>query len=340
MKQLFLSIIGILTFFFSIGQNLNGNHKVTTRIKILVNEIDDFKNELDGLISSDQTDISHYYIDQTKFNLTVNANEVAYTKILNQIKKYGITISENTSSNNYTGKTDKINDEIDLLKREKAHYQNLISEIDSVERIKYFEYWEKIISIDKAISTNQSKVKLYQNSDTRFQIKIEFFEEEIINNDYSDTWVNMPGFELSFLRTEQPKFESTPEQMTGYNLKYMVNRQKSYISLGLYKANKKVSPGSVNEMYIFGIGQDFYSKKLGRGTRKYLNLYTSFNLGVYITSSELERQSSWYTNPFIGLELIKTKYILIDNKVGYFLPFKNNRNQRGLLYNVSFNFVF
>jgi len=46
-------------------------------------------------------------------------------------------------------------------------------------------------------------------------------------------------------------------------------------------------------------------------------------------------------NLSIGVEIIKTKHILLDARGSYFLPLDGiNRNTRGILLGTSFNFVF
>ncbi len=47
-----------------------------------------------------------------------------------------------------------------------------------------------------------------------------------------------------------------------------------------------------------------------------------------------------FLNPCLSVYPLKNKYMLIDTRVAYFIPFSNNRNLRGLSYNAAFNFVF
>ena len=341
MKSVFLCLVGLLMLHIGFSQSNNNNSsKLATNITILVNDLTVVKAEMDALFSELEVESTNYNVNKTAFNITLYTDSVKYFTVLKAIKLQGYVLSEYTISNSYTSVLKAIEQDILLLEEEKARYQELIDRADSTEQAKYFDYWEKIISIDKSILKKKQKADSYRSQHNEYNLKIKYQEDEIIGSDYSDMWVNMPGLEFSILKTEQPKAGTSSEYMLGYHLKYMVNYQKTYLTMGLYKSQGEQEDSEINEMYQFAIGQDFYSRKLGRGQRKYFNLYTSFNLGVYISSSELAKTSSWYVNPFLGLELFKTKNILIDNKVGYFLPFQNNRNQRGLLYNVSVNFVF
>lgn len=340
MKKTLLTLFNILIISFVFSQKNETLSYVSTAIRINVNEVDDVKKELNAFLSKNNIVTNNYSFNKTSLDLSLSTDSTGYYNLIEKIKSFGFIISENTTSNKSTNQVFIINQEIELLNKEKQQYENLTSKIDSTEQAKFFEYWEKIISIDKTISEKEMRLTMMNSAITNYTINVNFSEDEVVGSEYNDLWVNMPGLEFSILNTEQPKDGFSSEMMLGYNLKYLINRKKTYVILGLYKSQGKPLPAEINEMYIFALGQDFYSRKLGRGQRKFFNLYTSFNLGAYISSSELEKSNSWFVNPFIGLEIYKNKNILIDNKFGYFLPFQNNRNQRGLLYNVSLNFVF
>lgn len=113
--------------------------------------------------------------------------------------------------------------------------------------------------------------------------------------------------------------------------------------IGSYKSvnEDKSDRNAFSEMFMLGFGQDFYSRHLGRGNRKFLNLYSGYSVGdVYCTGTD-SKLNTVYLAPSIGLELFKNKYFLVDTKVNYFIPITaNNRNMRGLSYNLSLNFVF
>ena len=159
----------------------------------------------------------------------------------------------------------------------------------------------------------------------------------------------MPGVEYSYYRVEQPKDTVTSPVYQGVFLKYVFTRGKSFATLGAYKSTAKPSnaadtlansPSAYSEFFAFGFGQDFYSKHLGRGNRKFLNLYTGYTIGGMLLSNDLKNKFSTYVAPSIGLELFKNKYVLIDTKLNYMVPFKDTRHVRGLAFNASFNFVF
>lgn len=165
-------------------------------------------------------------------------------------------------------------------------------------------------------------------------------EENPLSNEPNFSFVNMPGVQYSFFIPANLDGESFPESMNGYAIKYLINRRKIYLELGLFKSNQNSETIRYNELYKFGIGQDFYLTHLGRGTRKFMNLYSGFNLGVFILTGDEDNLVLWYAAPSIGLEIYKNKNFLLNTKAGYFLPFEENRNMRGLLIETSFNVVF
>ncbi len=160
-------------------------------------------------------------------------------------------------------------------------------------------------------------------------------------------FVNMPGVEVGLLRLENPRAGLSASAYRGYSIKYLFTRGKSYLNLGIYKpltanANPRDS-AFVNEVAIINFGQDFYPRNFGRGRRRYFNLYTCYQIGGFIANRNQESRNEFIfnINPGLGLELIKTKHILLDTKVSYFVPLnRESRNLRGLLAQGAFNFVF
>ena len=152
----------------------------------------------------------------------------------------------------------------------------------------------------------------------------------------------MPGAEYSLLKIASPTLGVSNNLYQGYFMKYLFTKGKSYASLGAYTPITKNHADSTqfSELFILSFGQDFYSRHLGRGSRKFFNLYTGYQLGGILASSEKSKNTLFYIAPSIGIELFKNKNILIDSKVNYFLPLEYNHELRGVSYNLSFNFVF
>ena len=96
------------------------------------------------------------------------------------------------------------------------------------------------------------------------------------------------------------------------------------------------------DIFLWGIGSDFYPKYLGRGQRTFLNLYTGLEFGGAIYVSPSESEHYFNLQPKLGLELFKTARILIDVNSSYYIPFsiKNNQNLRAIIGSASLNFIF
>ncbi|MFD2785162.1 hypothetical protein [Hymenobacter rubripertinctus] len=158
-------------------------------------------------------------------------------------------------------------------------------------------------------------------------------------------FVNMPGVEYGYLRLDNPRAGLTSKAYQGYSIKYHFTRGKSYFNLGVYKPTEKNATDStfINELFVINFGQDFYPRNFGRGRRQFLNLYTSYQIGGFILNRNDDQKNDFIPNLNLGLglELVKTRHILLDNKASYFIPLdKRSRDLRGLLYQASFSFVF
>jgi hypothetical protein len=167
------------------------------------------------------------------------------------------------------------------------------------------------------------------------------------------SWVNMPGVSYSYLTVENPKFGTSHGAYAGMNLKYMFTRGKSYIELGVLKPINPYSSAEItqdprlssvkNEFFNVQFGQDFYTKHFGRGRRKFFNLYSGYTVGLSIPNQydDAKLKSMPISSLSIGVELFKSKHVLLDTRAAYYLPLSiENRNTRGILYNTSLNFVF
>ena len=155
-------------------------------------------------------------------------------------------------------------------------------------------------------------------------------------------FVNMPGFEYSIFVPENPKTGISAECYNGYMLKYLFTKGKSYVTVGAFKAVDVPQNDSLmySDIFNFSFGQDFYSRHLGRGGRKFLNLYSGYNVGYLGYTGEKSSLKNVYVSPAIGIEVFKNNFMLFDTKMTYILPFSENLNLRGLQFAAALNFVF
>lgn len=155
-------------------------------------------------------------------------------------------------------------------------------------------------------------------------------------------FVNMPGFEYSFLMVGNPKEGFSAKYYDGYNLKYIFTKGKTFVNFGVYKARDVAESDTTTLTDAFNIsfGQDFYSRHFGRGARKFLNMYSGYNVGFMMYSGEDSSQKTVYLSPTVGVELFKNRYVLWDLRGGYYLPIMHNYDLRGWQFSMSFNVAF
>ncbi len=155
-------------------------------------------------------------------------------------------------------------------------------------------------------------------------------------------FVNMPGFEYSVFTPENPTEGISAEYYHGYMLKYLFTKGKSFVTVGAFKAADvpKADTLMYSDIFNFSFGQDFYSRHLGRGARKFLNLYSGYNIGYLAYSGKKSSLKTVYVSPSIGIELFKNNFMLLDTKMSYMLPFSENLHLRGFQFAASLNFVF
>lgn len=155
-------------------------------------------------------------------------------------------------------------------------------------------------------------------------------------------FVNMPGFEYSFLMVGNPKPGFSASYYNGYNLKYLFTRGKTFITLGVFKAKDVAATDSTTLTDAFNIsfGQDFYSRHFGRGARKCFNMYSGYNVGFMAFRGETTSTKTIYVSPTVGVELFKNRFVLWDLRGSYYLPFKHNYDLRGWQFSTSFNVAF
>ena len=221
--------------------------------------------------------------------------------------------------------TIKLKETTRYIPREKMLLQDCFDEDED----NICEYQNEIRELDSKNGTVVLDIKLMRELTTpNASMKIRF--------------VNMPGFEFSVFMPENPKEGISADMYYGYMLKYLFTKGKSYITVGAFKADKVPQNDTLmySDIFNFSFGQDFYSRHLGRGGRKFLNLYSGYNIGYLVYSGKNSSLKNFYVSPAIGIELFKNNFMLIDTKMTYMLPFTDNLYLRGFQFAAAVNFVF
>lgn len=261
------------------------------------------------------------------------------------LPQLGYVAERKLTTSREINKAQEIKKEIEYLKKRKEAYEKeLTTMVEKTDR--YYQFWNEVRNIEARIYEKEKDLQRFEITDS-FLIIFTLEDETYDLYDEGIDWVNMPGVSFHLLFTENPNLGISADQYMGYALKYMFTRGKTYANLGSYR-QFEVKAGSTpeqeaarfKELFLLGFGQDFYTRYFGRGKNKFFNLYSGYNFGGIYATSDNTSDTFLYIQPSFGVELFKNKYILLDNRVEYFVPFKYNRELRGIMYTASFNFVF
>lgn len=279
--------------------------------------------------------------NNNSFNATFVLNKEQFAKWNSFILGFGYlsvnNINVNDNTENVDNATDnlvqaerrlkEVNDRLAHMKTSDDGYQNAINEMNN---------WES------SLQSYRRNLRNLQSNNNLINVTLTIIDEMYTPQNTRVSFVNMPGLEYSYLKVDEPLDTVTNSAYQGVMLKYVFTRGKSFANLGAYKTTAPASPDRkhFSEMFIFGFGQDFYTRHFGHGNNRFLNMYTTYTIGGLLASNESRKLFSPYVAPGVGVELFKNKYVLIDTKASYFVPFKDVRHMRGLSLSASFNFVF
>jgi len=261
-----------------------------------------------------------------------------FTALSAFIPQLGFISNKNISTSSNQERLSKINLEIEYITQQNAAFNLELKSMTSKDE-RYYNYWKEIRDNEKKIFDLRAEVQTLTNK-TGYLANITIYDD-VTDLTSKISWVNMPGASYDLLWIESPLKGLSSSTYRGVHLKYLFTRGKTYATLGTYRSASTVADSAqYSELFTVGFGQDFYTKHFGRGKNKWLNLYSGYELGLAYCTSNKDSRTMITGQVFTGLEIFKNKYFLLDNKVGYFVPFSNlNRNMRGVVYSVSVNFV-
>lgn len=347
-KKLYLCLLTLL--FTALSLNLRAQDYPNKKtIQVYVSKLEESSNLLNKFIKENKGIISNSNYSTARYECEFFINLNLLPSVDSLANKMGYITQNTFRAENYLQRIKEIESKIEKKRSENEIYKKQLKDtlLLPIENRNSQNTFNKISNNIIAISNFEVEINQYKQNayDSSCWVNITLNDELSTPNNSKVSFVNMPGLEYGLLKTENPIAGTSAFLYQGASVKYMFTRGKSYFNLGVYKAieNNKSDTSLINELFIINFGQDFYPKNFGRGKRKFLNLYTGYQLGGFITNQNNNKNSQFIPNAnlSIGLELFKNKYILVDNKVSYFLPLNElNRNMRGILYQASFNFVF
>lgn len=340
MKQLLILCSTVFLFSWATAQNSDG-FLTDVNITIYSPNFEKSNEIANTFIKESAQEIINLTQREDRITSVFFVNENNYQKLTALLPEMGFLQEKVIKTNNYEDKTEMISAEIVYLKSQKTAYEKEVNSMEQKDN-RYYDYWNEIRDFEKRIFELEKDLAGYRQSQL-YRIDLNIYDDQVDLTDRSVNWVNMPGASFDMLFIETPAVGISADQYMGYSLKYMITRGKTHFTLGALKDYSDVNKTDslmFKEYFHFGFGQDFYTKHFGRGKRTWFNLYTGYNAGGMFATADNRKTMLPYIKAFFGLEIFKNRYFLIDNKVGYFVPFKYNRNMRGLEYSFSFNFVF
>jgi hypothetical protein len=310
-------------------------------VNILSADFLNSKNRLIEFLRTDGIVIQKQNESKTSISITANVSKDVYTRFNEQIPLLGFILSRKVNTVNNNLKVNDIKLEIGFLKNKSKSYTELLSKVDE-KSDKYISLWNENKLIEDKIFNKERELLPYLQKTDNYFINIEIIDEVTSPANTKVTFVNMPGIEYTHLTIENPKAGISAKTYQGYSLKYLFTKGKSFAVIGAYKSSPIASSDTTtfSELFNLGFGQDFYSRHLGRGVKKFFNLYSGYTVGYLLATGKTSRKDIFYISPSVGIELFKNKYILVDTKASYFVPFSYNNELRGLSFNASFSFVF
>jgi hypothetical protein len=318
-----------------LGQNYN------LELSIYVKAYESAKKDFEKVLAAFEPNIitieesgDKYSGQQIRFIFqTDSAGIMAISDKANSI---GVVTMRNYRSINIQERLELLSIDIRYLEEMIIYYQKQPAQEQEKKNIyinEVFENEKKLFKLKKEKEKLESGVHIYYGS---VFLAEEHYTPKTTNIDF----VNMPGAEYRVLRIETQHPNLSAAFYRGGGLRYMFTRGKSAVSVGVLKAENFSSETAFTELFYFNFGQDFYSRYLGRGRRRFLNVYTGYTAGGVFATGNARKRTFFQITPHIGIELFKSRHVLLDLNAGYLIPFYENRNLRGWTGGVSFNFVF
>ncbi len=328
-----------------------------TSVRIQCKDFESSQNRLMEMIEKTKAEIQTLHQGKLDYNQARNlrieftADQAGYEQINKNLSALGYIEENNTNSVNNSYEIQALSSELNFLQGKLARFSDEFRYAeDNLSKELREKMWQNLRQIEDEIFVKQTQMNHKKSEVVSNRMTIELTEEIYTpQSSAQDSWlffgmpefVNMPGAGFSMLDIENPKTGFSGQRYSGFEVKYLFTKGKSYFQFGALKlAGTADTDSTIKELFIYSFGQDFYPRYLGRGQRRFFNLYSGYAIGGFYATSALKSMERGFISTSIGLELVKTNYLLFDTRCTYFIPFYENRNLRGLIFNSSFNFVF
>lgn len=335
---LFISLISFSIF----GQNNDATKRIEYSVYSL--EFPKAKEKLDNFILANRFEQQSFKESRDLITYLFTITESDIPKIDSMVKILGYVNARKINYSSQTLAAENLDIDLERLENKRQSYTDLLAKLDSsASKEQYIIYWEKRRETEDQISNFKKEILKLKASFKVITVEIEIRNDPTGPTNRKVSWVHMPGFQYSLAFVEQPLNGVSYAQYEGYSLKYLFTKGKNYFSLGAYKAsNRNLSDSiAIDEIFNFTYGEDFYSRRFGRGNRHFFNPYIGYQLGFSLAYSSVDSKVFPFLAPAFGIEWWKNKYFLLDTTADYYLPANViNRSLRAWRVSASLNFVF
>jgi len=344
-------LLGLLTILFT--QDALATDSLFVQqlsVHFLSKNFDDNQKKLMELIDQNGALVQNLTLDKNSYNakhleVEILVDQKGYETISKNLPEIGFINEQRVNRINNSEIMSELQAEVNFLNQKLQRFEAELKFTEQNGSIENREaLWQKMRTLEDEIFQKQAELQKKHNQVRMNTIRVDMLEEIYTpQNSFAGgiQFVNMPGLGATYLQIENPKKGLSAKSYGGYEIKYLFTEGKSFVQFGVLKSlETRNQDSTIEEMFTYSFGQDFYPRYLGRGQRKFLNLYTGYLLGGFFATSNMESVERFFILTSVGVELIKTNYILLDSRISYFIPFYENRNLRGVMGNIAFNFVF
>lgn len=348
------TLLYLLSFLFTVSVSAQTEKSFLSQkmdISLEIMNLPETEAKLNDLIASqkaivDESSRNSSYSNAKSLTMTLRVDHSGFEFFkttlpgLGSVKKNLITTTDNQKE------YESLVMELNYLKNQRDIFQTEFQTINKeMNKTAYENFWNKLRDFDQRIFDTE-KLILNKEQQTRsfiVQVSLDEQHSEPMDSGWPE-FINMPGVESVVLRIDNPKSNLSAGWYNGAGIRYMFTKGKSYITLAVLKAYDLAPDDStgIRDVLMYGYGVDFYSRYLGRGQNQWFNLYSGLVMGGTFMTSKTKKLEIGFITTHIGLEIFKNQYVVLDTRLGYFVPLTKtyNLNMRGLTNSVSVNFVF
>ncbi|MBN1999393.1 hypothetical protein JW935_17680, partial [candidate division KSB1 bacterium] len=263
-------------------------------IQILTSNYDGNRQKLFDLIAESSAKIKSLVEEKKPDNnakylkLTLLVNREGYKLLSENIERFGYIDRKTYEKIDNSDEIGKLTQHRDFLQKQLITYQSELA--DSKNDKNRQDLWQKTRSIEGDLFHDQSEIKQKLREVRENVYNIEMTEEVYTPRSSGEKgiqFVNMPGAAFAHLQVENPTAGFSAKSYSGWQIKYMFTRGKTYFQFGALSSDiKMIAEEQINELFTYGFGQDFYPRYFGRGKRSYLNLYTGYTIGGFFATTK------------------------------------------------------